>query len=316
MAGANRSYGSYAQRCKDRECRTYVEPRLCAQSDYSEDCDEDPASLVMGGKHACKLLERDMSHFKQICNVLLECYVLGSMLTNCYLVACEKTLDAMIIDPEFRRSDCDRVLRKTHDLGLRIRFLVNTHGHIDHTGGNRLLKELTSAQILVHEKDSEMIVNPLIEVMSMPIQGSLPPCPRCGQRKGSLETDEKEGRVVLRCDACGFTIEGVASPEADRLLHDNDVIELGTLSFEVLHTLGHSPGSISLYVKDQKALFSGDTLFRGRIGSTQSPLASRIDLMRSVQKLMNLPDDTTVYPGHGEKTTIGMERKTNPYIPK
>lgn len=246
--------------------------------------------------------------------MLLQRYLVGPAPTNLYLVACEETLEAIIIDPGFEEKEGDRILQRIFEPGPKIRFIVNTHGHADHIGGNRLLKDSTRGDILFHEKDSEMITRPWVYFSESLKRGI--PCPSCGGSQSVVETDEEKGRAILRCSTCGFALEGLASPPADRLLHGGDIIEVGSLRFEVIHTPGHSPGSISLYSRDEKAVFTGDTLFRGSIGSTDFLWGSHQDMMKSLDRLMELPDDTVAYPGHGEKTTIGTERRTNPHILK
>jgi glyoxylase-like metal-dependent hydrolase (beta-lactamase superfamily II) len=111
-------------------------------------------------------------------------------------------------------------------------------------------------------------------------------------------------------------LEVKASPPADRLLRDGDVIEMGNIEFEVLHTPGHSRGGISLYSRGEGVVFTGDTLLKGLIGRTDLPFASNEEIMGSLERLLSLPNDTLVYPGHMETTDIGRERATNPFLPE
>ncbi|MEM2914389.1 MAG: MBL fold metallo-hydrolase, partial [Candidatus Bathyarchaeia archaeon] len=190
----------------------------------------------------------------------------------------EKTLEASIIDPGFEESEAERIFAKISENHLKIKYIVNTHGHMDHVSGNAKLKQVTGADILIHENDALMLSDP-----------------------------QKNFSKML-----GLT---VTSPSADRLLQDGDAIEVGQLKFEVIHTPGHSSGSISLYCKAEGVVFTGDTLFAGSIGRTDLLGSSFRDIMSSLKgKLMKLPDSTVVYPGHGEKTTIGKEKQTNPYL--
>lgn len=202
----------------------------------------------------------------------------GSLLTNCYLVACEKELEALIIDPGFSEMEEKYVFGEIIKRNLQIRYIVNTHGHVDHISGNLKIKEKTQADILVHYEDAEMLKNPFKNLSAM----------------------------------LGLT---VVSPPPDMMLTDGDKIKVGSLEFEVIHTPGHTPGSISLYCKREKVVFTGDTLFAGSVGRTDLPGSSYKKLMGSIrEKLLSLPNEAIVYPGHGEKTTIGKERRWNPFI--
>jgi glyoxylase-like metal-dependent hydrolase (beta-lactamase superfamily II) len=159
---------------------------------------------------------------------------------------------------------------------LRIEKIVLTHGHLDHIGAVGELKSKTGAELLIHRKDAQMLTDP-------------------------------------RENLSAFSGENIKAPRADRLLEDGEKISLGNLEFQILHTPGHSPGGISLL--SDKIVFTGDTLFAGSIGRTDFPGSDYDTLMRSIrEKLMVLPDDTTIYPGHGPKSTIGQERKFNPFV--
>jgi len=246
--------------------------------------------------------------------MLLQRHVVGQAPTNLYVVALEDTLETMIIDPGVEEKEADAILQRILKPGLKVKFIVNTHGHGDHIGGNRFLKESTQGDILFHEKDSEMITKPWA-YFSESAKRRIP-CPSCGGSWSIVEKDEDKGRATLRCNDCGFALEALASPPADKLLHGGETIEVGSLRFEVIHTPGHTPGSISLYSRDEEVVFTGDTLFRGSAGRTTFLGGSDEDMMKSLSRLMELPDDTVVYPGHDEKTTIGTERRTNPVVLK
>ncbi|MCL4516408.1 MAG: MBL fold metallo-hydrolase [Firmicutes bacterium] len=203
-------------------------------------------------------------------------FILGPMGANCYLIGCEETRAAAVIDPGGEPSE---VLAEIKRLGLTLRCVINTHGHVDHIAGNRAVKEATGAEILIHAADAPMLTNSRLNLSSF------------------LE------------DEAGL----LAGPPADRELLDDEVIEVGHLSIQVRHTPGHTPGGICLLAGD--ALFSGDTLFAESIGRTDFPGGSAETLIRSIQqKLLVLPDETPVYPGHGPMTTIGDEKALNPFL--
>jgi len=201
----------------------------------------------------------------------------GPLATNCYAVLCEESREALIIDPGFSAGEERHVIDHVIRRGFKVKFILNTHGHADHISGNGILKRLTDAWILIHEEDALMLTDPHENLSFM----------------------------------LGLTI---TSPRADRLLKDEDLISLGDLDFKVIHTPGHTRGSISLFSMEEKIVFTGDTLFAGSIGRTDLPGSSFRDMMDSLRRLMELPDETIVYPGHGDSTSIRWERRCNPYI--
>lgn len=167
-----------------------------------------------------------------------------------------------------------RMLRLLADTSVRV--IVNTHGHCDHCGGNAELKAKTHADLLIHKDDL-----PLLH--SMEVQAQM------------------------------FGVRVTASPEPDRLIAENDVLTVGNASFKVLHAPGHSPGHVVLV--GEGVAFVGDVLFAGSIGRTDLPGGDYGQLMESIHaKLMALPDETVVYSGHGPETTIGVERRSNPFL--
>jgi len=201
----------------------------------------------------------------------------GFMAVFCYLVSCPRTKEALVIDPA---GDEEQVVEGVREKGLDLKYIVNTHGHADHTCGNKAVKELTGAKILIHELDEAMF-------------------------------HSREGEQMAR--VWGFT----PSPAADITLKDGDKIVVGDVSLEVIHTPGHSPGGICLLGDGH--LFTGDTLFVGAIGRTDLPGASMEQFMRSIkERLMVLPGETIVWPGHdyGEtpSSTIEREARTNPWL--
>ena len=204
-------------------------------------------------------------------------WVVGPLATNCYVVVCNETDEAIVIDPGFSAEERGTILKIVRS-GVEIKNILNTHGHIDHISGNSILKKLTGANILIHKNDALMLVDPSRNLSNM----------------------------------LGLS---VISPEADRLLEDGEIVKVGTLKLRVIHTPGHTKGSISLLCEEENIVFTGDTLFAGSIGRTDLPGSSFEEMMRSLRgKLMILPDETVVYPGHGGKTTIGREKRMNPYL--
>lgn len=243
--------------------------------------------------------------------MLNECFVVGMIRTNCYVVACDEMLEAMVIDPGIgNKRELETVLRAIRKRNLRLKYIVNTHHHSDHTSGNGMLKKVTNAEILIHKLDAWVLPEPWTWWSKMVAADPDHPCPACGMAGAYVEILKEQRRAFVGCRICGFKFEVFASPPADRLLHDGDVVEVGTLAFRVVHTPGHSSGGICLYHEREKVLFSGDTLFRGAVGRTDTIDGSYDTIMASVRKLLELPDDTVVFPGHLEKTTIGQEKRS------
>jgi len=199
--------------------------------------------------------------------------VVGPIQSNCYILGCDRTRLAAVIDPG---GDADKILITLAKDKLRCFYIINTHGHFDHAADNKRLKEVTGAQLLIHRTDAPMI----------------------------LHQKTSGGMWGMKVDN---------SPPADRYLEEGDIITFGDLSLKVLHTPGHSPGGISLVT--DKMVFVGDTLFAGSIGRTDFPGGDYDGLIRNVrEKIFTLDDDVVVYPGHGTKTTVGRERRTNPFF--
>ena len=199
---------------------------------------------------------------------------LGPLQANCFIVGCEQTRQAAAIDPG---GDADRILSALKKDNLTLAAIINTHGHFDHVGANMALKQATDAQLMIHKLDAPMLAY----------------APQSAAAWG------------LRADD---------SPEPDRLLEDGDIVACGRLQFEVIHTPGHSPGGSCFYIKDENVVFVGDTLFAGSIGRTDLPGGDFDTLIRSIQtRLFVLPDATKVYNGHMELTTIGEEKRYNPF---
>jgi glyoxylase-like metal-dependent hydrolase (beta-lactamase superfamily II) len=203
-------------------------------------------------------------------------FTVGKLFTNCYIVACPETKEAIIIDPGFESvSEAEKIFKFIEENALKLKIIVNTHGHPDHVCGNGIVKGKFQTPILIHEKDAFML--------------------------GRL------GKMIAKF--FGFTS---SSPSADALLKDGDHVKFGKITLKVMHTPGHSPGSISLI--GEKEVFTGDTLFASSIGRTDLPQSSESDMKESLKKLANLPGDFKVYPGHGPTTTIGEEKQGNPFL--
>lgn len=205
--------------------------------------------------------------------MILQKLCVGELSTNCYILGDEKTNEGVVIDPG---GDFDLIDENIEKLNLKIKYIILTHGHIDHIKALVPLKKKTKAKVLIHKEDLPILSDPIYNLSQ-------------------------------------FTGEDSSFSEPDLLLKDGDTIEFGKKKLLVLHTPGHTPGSISLYTDN--LLFTGDTLFCEGMGRTDLPGSSQEKLFNSVkQKLFTKPDDTEVFPGHGPSTTIGWEKKNNPWI--
>ena len=218
-------------------------------------------------------VETNYRFFVMLFMVIIKRLVVGSLSANCYIVGSEATREGLIIDPGGNAAD---ILKAIGDSGLDINTIVLTHGHSDHIAALYDIQDRTGAEVAIHTADAQVL-----------------------QGRGSYSTM--------------FGISYKTPQPPDRLLNEDDVIETGGLRFSVLHTPGHTPGSICLLADHE--VFTGDTLFYRSIGTTYTSDSSRSHLIDSIlKKLMVLPDDTTVYPGHGRQTTIGAERKNNRFL--
>ena len=204
--------------------------------------------------------------------MIIKQLTVGPIMANCFILGCEETREAAVIDPG---DEADRILMALAQDQLKATHIINTHGHFDHVGANRRMKEVTDAEILIHPLDAPMLA-----------------------------------RLADSAAAWGMAAEN--SPPPDRTVEDGDTIAVGSLTLSVFHTPGHTPGGISLYTGN--SVFVGDTLFAGSIGRTDFPGGDFGTLIASIrQKLFTLPDDVTVYAGHMGTTTIGQEKRTNPF---
>jgi len=207
--------------------------------------------------------------------MVVKTLVVGSFAANCYVVGSSSTMKGMIIDPG---AEAATILRTVQQMGLSVSLIVITHAHIDHVGAVRAVTEKTHAQFAIHEAEKGLLLTAPMRMLT------------------SL------GLTPIK-----------SPPQPDRLLKDSDRIDIDDLHFEVLHTPGHSSGGICLL--GHGVVFSGDTLFKLGIGRTDFPGCSHERLIKSIHdKLMVLPDETIVYPGHGPPTTIGDERRGNPFL--
>ncbi len=199
----------------------------------------------------------------------------GPLQCNCSVVGDEQTHEAMVIDPGDQIDDILAILKQEK---LKLTQIVVTHAHIDHVGGAMKLKAATGAPILMNQDDQPLLK--MLDVQATWV-GMRPP-----------------GQVLV-----------------DENVADGRVLKIGAIPANVIHTPGHTEGSICLYMPQQETLIAGDTLFAGSIGRTDLPGGSFDKIMRSIHtRVLALPDETTVVPGHGPATTIGQERESNPFL--
>ena len=201
---------------------------------------------------------------------------LGELEIFSYLIACPATKEGIIIDPA---AEIPKIMNKIKNNGVKIKYIVNTHAHPDHIAGNKEMKILTGAKIVLHEADVAFF-------------------------------QTEEAKDVFR------TLGLFCLPEADILVKDKDILEMGTLKINIIHTPGHTPGSICVYINGN--LFTGDTLFVGAVGRTDLPGGSFEQLLDSIkEKILPLPDETIIWPGHGyegDRSTLAKEKQENLFI--
>jgi glyoxylase-like metal-dependent hydrolase (beta-lactamase superfamily II) len=203
-------------------------------------------------------------------------FEVGMLQTNCYIANCTQTKEAIIIDPGFTSPmEAEEIFTYINWNGLKPKFIVNTHGHPDHNCGNATLKKAFDLPICIHEADAYML--------------------------------GESGKATVRYFGFNCT-----SPPADILLHEGDSVKFGKATLKVLHSPGHSNGSIVLIGENEA--FTGDTLFSGSIGRTDFPGSSNNAMQTSLKKLLRLPDNFMVYPGHGPASTMGEEKQSNPFL--
>ncbi len=207
--------------------------------------------------------------------MIFESIAVGPLSVNCYIVACEQSREGIVVDPG---GDVEQIISLVEQHKLKIHTIINTHGHFDHLGGNSRALAAFGARLLIHQADAPML---------------------------SRSAD------VAR----NYGLQGENSPEADAYLVNGMDVLFGTCRLKVLHTPGHTQGGCCLYFEDEHKVITGDTLFADSIGRTDLPGGSHEQLLESIRtKLFVLPDDVIAYPGHGPQTTIGHEKRCNPYF--
>jgi glyoxylase-like metal-dependent hydrolase (beta-lactamase superfamily II) len=198
--------------------------------------------------------------------MLIETFSVGMLSTNCYVVSCPQTKEAVIIDPGLDSLlEAKLITDYIKDAGLKIKYIINTHGHSDHVRCDSVLQQTYHIPICIHPQD-----------------------------------------------VCFLADTGTQDASVHILLEEGSLIQFGGETLKVLHTPGHTPGSICLI--GEHVVFTGDTLFAGSIGRTDFPEGSPSDMMSSLCKVKALPDSLLVYPGHGEASMIGEEKRTNPFL--
>jgi len=208
--------------------------------------------------------------------MILETFPVGPLRCNCSILGDDElTHEAVVVDPG---DNLPEILSRLQKHGLTLRQIIVTHAHIDHVGGAALLKKVTGAPVFLNKNDLELL-----------------------------------GAMEMQAGWLGVPTPEVAPPDASA--DDRTKIGLATLPAEVIHTPGHTPGSICLLFSGQNLLLAGDTLFAGSIGRTDLPGGDGRQILRSLRdRLLVLPDTTRVLPGHGPETTIGEERQSNPFL--
>jgi len=205
--------------------------------------------------------------------LIIETIPVGNLEANCYLVAKTTGGDALVIDPG---GDAEKILSAAAKHDVQIVAIVLTHGHFDHVGGGPALSKETGARVSIHKDEVELLGDPMQNL--------------------SLVVAAEE-----------------FSTRADEVLVDGQIIKVGGLEAKVIHTPGHTPGSLSLLIGDN--LFSGDLIFYESVGRTDLPGSDEAKLHESIHsKVLTLPDEINIFPGHGAKTSVGWEREHNPYI--
>lgn len=199
----------------------------------------------------------------------------GNLAVNCWFLINEDTKEALVFDPG---DQADRIVAYAEKKGVVIKAILLTHGHADHIGGAEALRSLTDAKIYALREEETMLL---------------------------------DGKTNLSV----FINRKVITVSADEFLVDEQEIALCGMTLKVYHTPGHTPGGCSYYCEEAGCVFSGDTLFQASVGRSDFPGGSMSQLVRSIrEKLFLLPDETKVYPGHGEETSIGYEKRYNPFL--
>ena len=207
--------------------------------------------------------------------MIFETIVVGELGVNCFILADSETKEGVVVDPG---ADGERILASLKSTGVKPLYILNTHGHFDHIGANRMVSEATGAKLMINSGDEPFLT-----------------------------------RASQSARMYGLSAENSPAPAAS--LSEGDIIRFGSHEIRVIHTPGHSPGGCCLYMQKEGILISGDTLFAESIGRTDLPGGSQSELVGNIRKkLLVLPDETRVFPGHGPSSTIGHEKKYNPYL--
>lgn len=208
--------------------------------------------------------------------MIQELIVVGPLQCNCMILGCEKTKEAIVVDPG---DEGNKIVKRIEELGLTVKFILHTHAHFDHIGGTAALKSKFAAPTCLHEGD-ELIYN------NLPMQGKM------------------------------FGMHFDEAPPLEKRLEDEEILTFGTHQVQVVHTPGHSPGSVCFRVLGgEEKLLSGDTLFRESIGRADLWGGDSEQLLNSIRhRIFTLDGDVPVFPGHGPSTSVGFEKKHNPFL--
>jgi hydroxyacylglutathione hydrolase len=206
--------------------------------------------------------------------MILQKIVVGPLESNCYIIADEHTKETLIVDPG---DEPDKIIDLIHENSLQVKYIVCTHAHFDHVGAISDIKQETGASIIIHQDEREIYRSTREQAVSW-----------------------------------GFELDDL--PEPDMLVSEGDILEIGSLKFVIIHTPGHSPGSICLSGED--ILITGDTVFAGSVGRTDFYGGNIVQLKKSFKRLMSFSEETKIFPGHGPETTVEREKKENFFYPE